>query len=103
MGAILEPQLQQCTDESALYLSYVAPHLYQGDLTTSWSSSMGVDLNNEVRRTHNPNADNLWNHMYNSFQRNFADLQEQERVEDTLQKGIHMEGDKFDEFTALYE
>ena len=81
-----------------LFLTYI-----KGDLTTSWSSSMGVDINNEVRRTHNPNADDLWNHVYNSFRRNFADLQEQERAEDTLQKGIHMEGDKFDEFTALYK
>ena len=81
-----------------LFLTYI-----KGDLTTSWASSMGVDLNNEVRRTANPNADGLWDHVYSSFRRNFADLQEQERAEDTLQKGIYMEGDKFDEFTALYE
>ena len=41
--------------------------------------------------------------MYNSFKRNYADLQEQERAEDTLQQGIKMQGDKFDEFTVLYE
>ena len=64
---------------------------------------MGVDLNNEVRRTRNPHVDGLWDHVYNSFRRNFADLQEQERAEDTLRKGIHMEGDKFDEFAALFE
>ena len=81
-----------------LFLTYI-----KGDLTTSWSASMRADLNNEVRRTHNPHEDNLWDHVYNSFQRNFVDLQEQERAEDTLQKGIHMEGDKFNEFTVLYE
>ena len=31
-----------------LFLTYV-----RGDLTTSWTASMGADLNNEVRRTHN--------------------------------------------------
>ena len=45
-----------------LFLTYI-----KGDLMTSWSSSMGADLNNEVRRTRNPNADNLWDHVYNSF------------------------------------
>ena len=70
---------------------------------TDWTATMGVDLNNEVQRTRNPNVDGLWDHVYSLFRRNFADLQEQERAEDTLQKGIHMEGDKFDEFAALYE
>ena len=33
----------------------------------------------------------------------FADLQEQEKVENILQRGIHMQGDKFDDFMVLYE
>ena len=81
-----------------LFLTYI-----KGSLMTSWSSSIGIDLNTEVRRTHNPNRDELWDHVYNSFKRNYANLQEQERAEDTLQRGIKMQGDKFDEFTALYE
>ena len=45
-----------------LFLTYM-----KGDLMTSWTASMGVDLNNEVRRTHNPHENNLWDHIYNLF------------------------------------
>ena len=105
MGALLEPQLQQLAYEGALHLSYSMLFLtyIKGSLMTDWTAGKSADLNNQVQRTNNPYEAGLWDDMYQSFRQAFADLQEQEKAENILQWGIHMQGDNFDNFTVLYE
>jgi hypothetical protein len=41
--------------------------------------------------------------MFQSFRRQYADNQEQERAENTLQQGIRMQGEDLDAYIAKYE
>ena len=45
----------------------------------------------------------LWDHVYDSFRRQYADMQERERAEDTLQQGISMKQGDLDAYIAEYE
>ena len=45
----------------------------------------------------------LCNHVYDSFRRQYADMQERERAEDTLQQGISMKQEDLDMYIAEYE
>ena len=45
----------------------------------------------------------LWDYVYDSFRRQYADMQERERAEDTLQQGISMKPGDLDAYIAEYE
>ena len=49
------------------------------------------------------NDEALWDHVYNSFRRQYADMQERERAEDTLQRGISMKQEDLDVYIAEYK
>ena len=49
------------------------------------------------------NNEALWDHVYDSFRRQYADMQERERAEDTLQQGISMKQGDLDAYIAEYE
>jgi hypothetical protein len=51
----------------------------------------------------NPGDERLWTHRFQSFQRQYADNQEQERAENLLQRGIRMQGEDLDAYIAKYE
>jgi tRNA(Ile)-lysidine synthase TilS/MesJ len=65
---------------SMLFLTHL-----KGPLTATWASSMSRDLTNRVRTGVNPGDERLWTHMFQSFRRQYADNQEQERAENILQ------------------
>ena len=44
------------------------------------------------------NNETLWDHVYDSFRRQYADMQERERAEDTLQQGISMKQGDLDTY-----
>jgi hypothetical protein len=83
---------------SMLFLTHL-----KGPLTATWASSMSRDLTNRVRTGVNPGDERLWTHMFQSFRRQCADNQEQERAENLLQRGIRMQGEDLDAYIAKYE
>ena len=109
MEPLLESQLQRRDDEDTLHPSYVIPHILQrtpnlkGPLTANWTSVMNCHLNTQVRSGIPVNDEALWDHVYNSFRRQYADMQERERAEDTLQRGISMRPGELDAYIAEYE
>ena len=64
---------------------------------------MNRHLNTQVRSGVPVNDKALWDHVYDSFRRQYADMQERERAEDTLQQGISMRAGKLDAYIAEYE
>ena len=58
----------------------------KGPLTANWTSVMNRHLNTQVRTGVPVNDEALWDHVYDSFRRQYADMQERERAEDTLQQ-----------------
>ena len=58
---------------------------FKGPLTANWTSVMNRHLNNQVRSRVPVDNEALWNHVYDSFRRQYADMQERERAEDVLQ------------------
>ena len=81
-----------------LFLTY-----FKEPLTANWTSVMNQYLNTQVRSGVTVNDEALWDHVYNSFRRQYADMQERERAEDTLQRGIHMKLGDLDMYIAEYE
>jgi hypothetical protein len=75
----------------------------KGPLTATWAASMSRDLTNRVQTRVNPRDEQLWTHMFQSFRRQYANNQEQERAENTLQRGIRMQGEDLDAYIAKYE
>ena len=76
---------------------------FNGPLTANWTSVMNHHLNTQVRSGVPVNDEALWDHVYDSFRRQYADMQEQERAEDTLQRGINMRPGELDAYIAEYE
>ena len=76
---------------------------FKGPLTTNWTSVMNRHLNTQVRSRVPVNDEALWDHVYDSFRRQYADMQEQERAEDTLQQGISMKQGDLVAYIAEYE
>ena len=62
---------------------------------------MNRHLNTQVRSGVPVNDEALWDHVYDSFRRQYADMQEQERAEDTLQRGISMRSGELDTYCTL--
>ena len=81
-----------------LFLTY-----FKGPLTANWTSIMNRHLNTHVRSRVPVNDEALWNHVYDSFRRQYADMQERERAEDMLQQGISMKQGDLDAYIAEYE
>ena len=76
---------------------------FKGSLTTNWTSVMYCHLNTQVRSGVPVNDEALWDHVYDSFRRQYADMQEREQVEDTLQRGISMKQGDRDVYIAEYK
>ena len=76
---------------------------FKGPLTTNWTSVMNHHLNTQVQSGVPVNDEALWDHVYDSFRRQYAGMQEQERAEDTLQRGINMRPGEPDAYIAEYE
>ena len=81
-----------------LFLTYI-----KGDRVEDWISIMTRDLNHQARHGVSINDEILWNRLFKSFRRQYADMQERERVEDILNQGICMLGRKLDDYIAYYE
>ena len=75
----------------------------KGPLMATWAASMSRDLTNRVQTGVDPGDERLWTHMFQSFRWQYADNQEQERVENILQRGIRMQGEDLDAYIAKYE
>ena len=76
---------------------------FKGPLTANWTSVMNRHLNTQVRSGVPVNDEALWDHVYDSFRRQYADMQERERAEDMLQRGISMRPGEPDTYIAEYE
>ena len=76
---------------------------FKGPLTANWTSVMNRHLNTQVRSRVPVNDEALWDHVYYSFRRQYANMQERERAEDTLQQGISMKQGDLDAYIAEYE
>ena len=61
---------------------------------------MNHHLNTQVRSGVPVNDEALWDHVYNSFRRQYANMQERERAEDTLQQGISMKQGDLDVYVT---
>ena len=81
-----------------LFLTY-----FKGPLTTNWTSVMNRYPNTQVRSGVPVNDEALWDHVYDSFRRQYVDMLERERAEDTLQQGISMKQADRDVYIAEYE
>ena len=81
-----------------LFLTYI-----KGDRVEDWTSMMMRDLNHQACHGVSINDEVLWNCLFESFQRQYADMQEQERAEDILNQGICMQGRKLDDYIAYFE
>ena len=61
----------------------------------TWTSTISHVILTQARR---PNVtihdERLWTHLAKSFRRQYTDTQEQERMEDILQRGICMKGER---------
>ena len=75
----------------------------KGPLTANWTSVMNQYLNTQVQSRVPVNNEALWDHIYNSFRRQYANMQERERAEDTVQRGISMKQGDLDAYIAEYE
>ena len=64
---------------------------------------MNRHLNTQVRSGVPVNYEAFWDHVYDSFRRQYADMQERERAEDTLQQGISMRLGELDAYIAENE
>src|ERR1700761_9006641 len=64
---------------------------------------MTRQLNARVWVGANLNTEDLWTQIYESFRRQYANTQERERVEHTLQRGIKMQGRELDNYIAYFE
>ena len=64
---------------------------------------MNRHLNTQVWSRVPVNDETLWDHVYDSFRRQYANMQEQERAEDTLQQEISMKQGDLDTYIAEYE
>ena len=76
---------------------------FKGPLTANWTSIMNRHLNTQVRSGAPIGNEALWDHVYDSFRRQYANMQEQERAEDMLQRGISMRVGELDAYIAEYE
>ena len=76
---------------------------FKGPLTANWTSVMNRHLNTQVWSGVPVNDEALWDYVYDSFRRQYADMQEQERAEDTLQRGINMKPGELDAYIAEYK
>ena len=76
---------------------------FKGPLTANWTSVMNRHLNTQVWSGVPVNNEALWDHVYDSFRRQYADMQERERAEDTLQRGISMRPGKLNAYLTEYE
>ena len=75
---------------------------FKGPLTANWTSVMNRH-NTQVRSRVPVNDEALWDHVYDSFRRQYADMQERERAEDMLQQGISMKQGDLDAYIAEFE
>ena len=81
-----------------LFLTY-----FKGPLTANWTTVMNGHLNAQVRSGVPVETEALWDYVYDSFRRQYSDMQERERAEDTLQRGIHMKAGDLDAYITEYE
>ena len=81
-----------------LFLTY-----FKGPLTANWTTVMNRHLNAQVRSGVPVETEALWDYVYDSFRRQYSNMQERERAEDMLQRGIHMKAGDLDAYIAEYE
>lgn len=81
-----------------LFLTYT-----KGDKVENWTAMMMRDINHQVWMGILVNEENLWEHVFKSFRRQYADMQEWERAEDILHWGIKMQGRNLDNYIPYFK
>ena len=82
-----------------LFLTYL-----QGPLVNEWVKAMSAWLRNQVTHAHVRLEDEwLWESTMHAFNRQFADVLEQEKAKALLRRGFRMEGGDLDAYISKFE
>ena len=82
-----------------LFLTYL-----QGPLVNEWVKAMSAWLRNQVTHAHVRLEDEwLWESTMQAFNRQFADVLEQEKAKALLRRGFKMEGGDLDAYISKFE
>src|SRR6202453_5030941 len=92
-------QMRVPFQRAMLFLTYL-----QGPLVNEWVKAMSAWLRNQITHNHIRLEDEwLWESTMQAFNRQFADVLEQEKAKALLRRGFRMEGGELDAYISKFE
>jgi hypothetical protein len=91
--------MRNAYQQAMLFLTYI-----QGPIVNEWVKGVNAWLRGQiVNQRWAPTNERLWNEVFNSFNRQFANVMEQEDAQATLAKGLQLEKGDLDKLVTEFE
>jgi hypothetical protein len=91
--------MRNAYQQAMLFLTYI-----QGPIVNEWVKGVNAWLRGQIiNQQWAPNNERLWHEVFDSFNRQFANVMEQEDVQATLAKGLQLEKGDLDKLITEFE
>jgi hypothetical protein len=96
---IMNDLMRNAYQRAMLFLTYI-----QGPVVNEWVKGVNAWLRGQIiNQRWAPTDERLWNEVFDSFNRQFANIMEQEDAQATLAKGLQLERGDLDKLITEYE